>query len=86
MQLEGLFLAFPVIETERLILRQFTPDDAQALFVCLSEPDVWRYSRRPVPTSLEGITHHLDTLLKRYQERTMVTWAIVLKEIGHHGT
>jgi [ribosomal protein S5]-alanine N-acetyltransferase len=83
MQLEGLFIAFPVIETGRLILRQFTPDDAQALFVCISDPDVWRYSRRPVPTSLEWITHHLDTLLKRYQERTMVTWAIVLKENQH---
>jgi len=83
MQLEDLFVKFPVIETERLILRQFTLDDAQAFFLCISDPEVWRYSRRPAQTSLEETTHSLKKLLQWYEKRTMVPWAIVLKEHQH---
>jgi ribosomal-protein-alanine N-acetyltransferase len=35
--------AFPVIEIERLILRQFTPGDLEHVYRGLSDPDVVRY-------------------------------------------
>ena len=79
-QLEDLFSVFPLIESERLILRQITPKDAADLFACQSDPEVFRYSRRSEETSLESATHTLNRLLKWHQERFMLSWAIVLKE------
>ena len=44
-QLEDLFSVFPLIESERLILRQLTPEDAPDFFACYADPEVFRYSR-----------------------------------------
>ncbi|HZS75690.1 MAG TPA: GNAT family protein [Ktedonobacteraceae bacterium] len=79
-QLEDLFSVFPLIETERLILRQLTLEDAEDFFVCHSDPEAFRYSRHSEETSLQSATHTLNRLLKWYQDRFMLCWAIVLKE------
>ena len=42
----------PVINTARLILRGRVPDDAEALFPTLSDPDLMRYWSRPPFTSV----------------------------------
>jgi [ribosomal protein S5]-alanine N-acetyltransferase len=78
--LEYLFSIFPIIESKRLILRQLTPEDAPDFFACQSDPEVFRYSGRSKEPSLESATHTLNILFKRHQERTMLSWAIVLKE------
>jgi ribosomal-protein-alanine N-acetyltransferase len=79
-QLEDLFSAFPLIESERLLLRQLSPEDAVHVFACESDPEVFRYSRRSEETSLESATQTLNILFKWYQERIMLCWAIMLKE------
>ena len=42
------------LETERLILRPLTPDDAEAVFVWVSDPVVNRYMPYPVYTEVEA--------------------------------
>jgi [ribosomal protein S5]-alanine N-acetyltransferase len=79
-QLEDLFSVFPLIESNRLLLRQLMPEDAPDFFACQSDPEVFRYNRRSEETSLESATHTLNILFQRHQERTMLSWAIVLKE------
>ena len=78
--LQDLFSVFPIIESKRLMLRQLTPGDAEDLFACQSDPEVFRYSRHSEETSLESATHTLNRLLKWHQEGFMLSWAIVLKE------
>lgn len=78
--LQDLFSVFPVIESERLILRQLTLEDAADFFACQSDPDVFRYAGRSEETSLESARQMLNILFKRQQEQTMLSWAIVLKE------
>jgi ribosomal-protein-alanine N-acetyltransferase len=78
--LQDLFSVFPIIESERLILRQVTLEDAPDFFACQSDPDVFRYAGRSEETSLESAQHMLNILFKRHQEQTMLSWAIVLKE------
>ncbi len=34
---------FPILETDRLILRQITDQDAEAIFACFSNDEVTRY-------------------------------------------
>ena len=37
------FVEFPPLETERLILRELKPTDAEAIFYYLSNPEVTHY-------------------------------------------
>ncbi len=78
--LEDLFSDFPLIESERLLLRQHTPEDAADCFACYSDPEVFRYSPLSEETSLESATQTLNRLLTWHQERFLLCWAIVLKE------
>jgi len=76
--LEDLFSDFPLIESERLLLRQHTPEDAADCFACYSDPEVFRYSPLSEETSLESATQTLNRLLTWHQERFLLCWAIVL--------
>ena len=50
------------IETERLILRNLTPDDYQAAFLWCGDPDVARYMVYPVYTKAEDVQTWIETL------------------------
>ena len=50
------------IETERLILRNLTPDDWQAAFRWCGDPDVARYMVYPVYTRAEDVRTWLESL------------------------
>jgi [ribosomal protein S5]-alanine N-acetyltransferase len=78
--LQDLFSVFPMLESERLILRQLTPEDAADFFACQSDPDVFRYAGRSEETSLESARQMLNILFERHREQTLLSWAIVLKE------
>ena len=50
------------IETERLILRNLTPYDAQAAFLWCGDPDVARYMVYPVYSRAEDVRTWLESL------------------------
>ena len=50
------------LETERLILRNLTPDDCQAVFLWCGDPDVARYMVYPVYTKAEDVKTWLESL------------------------
>ena len=50
------------IETDRLILRNLTPDDYQAAFLWCGDPDVARYMVYPVYTKAEDVRSWIETL------------------------
>ena len=50
------------LETERLILRNLTPEDYQAVFRWCGDPDVARYMVYPVYTRAEDVKAWLETL------------------------
>lgn len=81
--LQDLFSVFPSLESERLLLRQLMPEDADDFFACQSDPEVFRYAGRSELTSLEAARDELSILFKRHQEQTLLSWAIVLKEDQH---
>lgn len=62
---------------------KLTPEDAPDFFACHSDPEAFRYFRHSEETSLESARHTLSILFKRYQERSMLCWTIVLKENQH---
>ena len=50
-----------VLETERLILRPLTVDDAEAVFVWVSDPEVNRYMPYPIYTEVEAARQWIET-------------------------
>ena len=71
------------IETERLILRRFRMDDAQAMYDrWASDPEVTRFLTWP-PHADVGVTKQLLTIwTNAYEKADTYQWAITVKEQG----
>lgn len=71
-----------ILETERLLLREFEEADAPAFFLLGSDPLVTRFTGDRLE-SLDAALHVLRTRpLADYRDRGYGRWACVLKETG----
>lgn len=77
--LEFNFSPFPVIETERLVLREITREDAEPFFVLRTHPDVTKYADRFPPKTLEEIHAFVDKIFSAIDANESIAWAISLK-------
>lgn len=58
-----------LLETRRLTLRPFTPDDAEHLFALDNDPVVMRYINGGTPISIEIIKREILPVFLRHDER-----------------
>ena len=65
------------IETARLYLRQFTPDDLDDLYRIYSDPEIMKYITGV--RSREATEIAIHTMLKRWEENNFGMWAVVHK-------
>lgn len=73
-----------IAETERLIIREFQPNDAAALHTIYSDPEVLKYiAVNPLP-SLDVAKNHINNIIKNRQQKPRKTYsfAIVAKKTG----
>ena len=71
------------IETERLILRRFREDDAEAMFRnWASDPEVTKFLTWPTHESVDISGVIISDWIKSYEKDDSYNWAIELKEIG----
>jgi len=71
------------IETERLILRPFVMEDAEAMYRnWASDPEVTKFLSWPTYQSVDTACEILDIWTKQYSDTTFYQWAIELKELG----
>ena len=68
------------IETERLILREYTPDDFDALYEIMSDPETMQHY--PAPFDEARTRNWIDWNLDNYKKYGFGLWAVVLKETG----
>ena len=66
-----------ILETPRLILREFTPDDADALALVLSDPETMRFY--PSAFDRAGVEQWIARNMERYTKDGHGLWAMVLK-------
>ena len=69
-----------ILETERLVLREFVLSDADALALVLSDLETMKYY--PAPIDQKGIQQWIERNLRRYAEDGVGLWAMVLKSSG----
>jgi RimJ/RimL family protein N-acetyltransferase len=67
-----------ILETSRLILREFCSDDADALARVLSDPETMRFY--PAPYDRAGVEEWIARNLRRYADDGHGLWAMILKE------
>jgi len=69
-----------ILETERLLLREFVLSDADALALVLSDLETMKYY--PAPIDQKEIQQWIERNLRRYAEDGVGLWAMVLKPTG----
>lgn len=69
-----------IIETERLILREMTVSDYDALYAVLADSDIMQHY--PYTFDEERVRGWIDKNIERYQIFGFGLWAVVLKETG----
>jgi len=78
--LELQFNPFPILSTERLILRQLNFDDAEEVFYLRSDPSIMRYIPRPKAKSKIDASQVIQTMAQGISNSTSINWGITLKE------
>jgi ribosomal-protein-alanine N-acetyltransferase len=66
-----------ILKTSRLILREFRPDDADALALVLSDAETMRFY--PAPYERTGVEEWIARNLLRYAEHGYGLWGMILK-------
>jgi RimJ/RimL family protein N-acetyltransferase len=69
-----------ILETERLILREMLPSDAEALFVMDSNPNVHQYLWNKPLTSIDEVYQYIEKVRNQYLENNIGRFVVVLKE------
>lgn len=73
---------FPVLHTERLVLRELVKEDALALHRMRSDERVMRHIPRDLEQAVEESERLIATIAQNRSENTGITWGISLKEEG----
>ena len=74
------FSPFPSLTTEHLLLRQLTPEDADAIFSLRNNDIVNQYLGRAKATSLTEATAFIEKITKGITNNENMYWVICLKE------
>lgn len=85
------FTPFPVLETNRLLLRQVTIEDVNEVLALRGNPDNMKFIPRPLVTTKEIALEHIQMISQKISDNTGINWAITLKGnpkligiIGHY--
>lgn len=70
---------FPILETDRLILREIEKADAPAIFACFSNEDVVRFYGQEQLETIGQAEGFVEFFSKNYQEKRGIRWGIELK-------
>lgn len=73
------FSPFPVLETERLILRKPAPQDIQMLYEIRSDAETMQYIPRPLAKTMEDAADLLNMIIGFIDRNEKINWSITEK-------
>ncbi|MDG2432821.1 GNAT family N-acetyltransferase [Flavobacterium sp.] len=73
------FNPFPILSTERLVLRRVTEADVQEMFVLRSDTEIMKYIPRPLATNFEEAIEHIKSIDEKIESSEGINWGITLK-------
>jgi len=72
--------SFPVLFTERLLLREFTMEDIPAVFMIFSREDVNIWTETDTMRTIEEAETRVKSRMNLFNERMGIRWAVTLRE------
>lgn len=85
------FTPFPILETERLVLRRVDENDVNEIFSLRSNVETMQYIPRPLVKTTEDALEHIAMIDAKIENNEGINWAITLKGspkliglIGHY--
>ena len=72
----------PQLETSRLLLRSFRPEDAEDVFLYAGDPEVTRFVRFATHAGVEDSRKYIETSSAQSAEHQLGPWALELKATG----
>jgi ribosomal-protein-alanine N-acetyltransferase len=82
MSLSSHLQTFPLLETERLVLRQLESEDAKDIFLFLADEETMRFYDSPF-TQFEQAEKSISRHQKRFADQEAIRWGITLKGDSH---
>jgi len=76
------FSPFPILETQRLLLRQVTDNDVESLYNILSDPEVAKFDYFYPVTSDVEVVKFIERYKMELEESEEITWGIISKELN----
>jgi [ribosomal protein S5]-alanine N-acetyltransferase len=73
------FNPFPVLNSERLFLREVSSEDVDEVFAIRSDPETMKYIPRPLAKTKLDALDHIDMISKGVLNNEFINWAITLK-------
>jgi ribosomal-protein-alanine N-acetyltransferase len=78
----SVFDSFPILETRRLLLREFSNEDLGVIFDLRSSDRVGQFIARQPASTIEEAQEVIDKIHRTYAEKQSVSWATVIKATG----
>ncbi|WP_459502678.1 GNAT family N-acetyltransferase [Bacillus sp. C1] len=72
-------MEFPILETDRLKLRELTLLDAEIMFHYFEKESVIRYFGMDSFQNMKQVKHTIQAFRKKYEEGSVIRWGIELK-------
>jgi ribosomal-protein-alanine N-acetyltransferase len=80
MQINKVFDSFPVLETERFILREFVLDDADDVYNYMSDREVLEFYDVEPYTNIDQAKEELKFEIESFKNKRRLRWGIARKE------
>jgi [ribosomal protein S5]-alanine N-acetyltransferase len=80
MRIDKLFGEASLLETERLVLRRMTMEDAEDYYSIASDPLVTAHTIWDTHRSKEESIQYITKVIERYEHKESFNWGIVLKQ------
>lgn len=74
------FSPFPILQTERLLLRSLQQSDANEIFALRSDDNVNKYIERQKATSIKDAHDFIERITQSISNNESILWAIELKK------
>ena len=82
MDLDVVFLTFPQLGTERLLLRELRPDDAESLFAVLGDEQVTKFYDDEVLRDIAQAKEQIEAWAAGFRARRCIRWGIAPRKSG----
>lgn len=74
------FTPFPILTTERFILRQLITDDEEAIFTLRTDPDINKFLGRKIAENLDDARLFINSVNENIEKNDSIYWAIAFRD------